>query len=203
MKKRRKPNTPIHTFALAVDRAWMDIPDEHLQICQNEPFLNVIDRRDGKEIALIGRMVSSKLGDAIIAAHFDKNVTEEDAGHIKGQRDSMPSGLWDKYDRLRSDSIMVPICYCYQNSDFDPFTEGLSICPMRFIMDFTDAVITNMTYQVAERGKQTRSGTPIQAIGIHGDMRWMKPDNRPPMGQNSGYIEMDEVHYNPDAKPLK
>ena len=200
--KRRKRKIPIHTFALAVDRSWMDIPDEHLRLCQAQNFLNVIARNDGKEVALVGRMTSSKLEDFVIAAHLDKDLTDEDAEHIKEQRDSMPSGSWDEYDKFRPNSVIVPICYCFQNSPFDEYTKELSICPMRFITEFTDGVIQNMTMQVAKRGKQTESGTPIQAIGMHGDMQWLKPDNRAPHGEHSGYVEMNEVHYNPDAEPL-
>ena len=200
--KRRKRKIPIHTFALAVDRSWMDIPNEHLKFCASQPFLNVISRNDAQEVAVVGRMVSSKLEDLVIAAHLDKNVTEEDAERIKQQRDSLPSESWDEYDQFRAESVIVPICYCFQNATFTEFTAELSICPMRFIMEFTDRVIQNMVMQVAKRGKQTQSGTPIQAIGVHGDMRWLKQNNRAPDGELSSYIEMDEVHHNPDAKPL-
>ena len=203
MKKARKRKIPIQSFALAIDRLWIDIPGEHLASAQQQPFLEVISRTNGNEVALIGRMASSKMNDLIISTHLDKNMAPEDAKIIKRQRAALPSGPWDQYDSTRPGTVMAPLCYCFQNPPFAEHTKKLSICPMRFILEFTDQMIKDMVLQVAQQDKKTTNGTKIHAIGMHGDMRWLKPDNRAAPGQQSGYIEMSEVHYNPNAEPLQ
>ena len=203
MKKAKKRKIPIQSFAIAIDRLWMHIPDQHLALAQRQPFLQVISRSNGNEVALIGRIAASKMDDLIIATHLDENMAPDDAKIIKQQRDALPSGPWDEYDQIRPGTVIAPLCYCFQNSPFTEHTKDLSLCPMRFILEFTDEMIKNMVLQVAQRNKQTANGTNIHAIGIHGDMRWLKLDNRAAPGQQSAYIDMDEVHYKPNAEPLR